>query len=193
MQITLEKTARYFHGRSVPQRVREMNSSIKLLIVVRDPATRIVSEYVHDKAKSSDENHLPLESLLLDKNGDINATYDPVISSTYYVHFKRWLEHFPLNQFNIVDGQHFIDNPAEEIAKVETFLGIGHKVGPDMLYFDKRKGFYCVKVNDIRTCLDDSKGREHPYVKPEIIIKLKKYFEPLNEVFLDMINQRFDW
>jgi [heparan sulfate]-glucosamine 3-sulfotransferase 3 len=44
-QVTMEKTPSYFVTREVPQRVRQMNPNTKLLIVVRDPVTRAISDY----------------------------------------------------------------------------------------------------------------------------------------------------
>lgn len=41
----MEKTPSYFVMREVPQRVYLMNPSVKLLVVVRDPVTRVISDY----------------------------------------------------------------------------------------------------------------------------------------------------
>lgn len=44
-QITMEKTPSYWVTRTAPRRVYEMNPSVKLLAVVRDPVTRAISDY----------------------------------------------------------------------------------------------------------------------------------------------------
>jgi len=44
-QVTMEKTPSYFVTREVPQRVHQMNPNTKLLVVVRDPVTRAISDY----------------------------------------------------------------------------------------------------------------------------------------------------
>lgn len=44
-QITMEKTPSYFITREVPKRIYNMNPKTKLLLVVRDPVTRAVSDY----------------------------------------------------------------------------------------------------------------------------------------------------
>lgn len=44
-QVTMEKTPSYFVTREVPQRVKQMNPKTKLLVVVRDPVTRAISDY----------------------------------------------------------------------------------------------------------------------------------------------------
>jgi len=45
-QLTIEKTPAYFVVGRVPSRVRQMNSSIRLLITVRDPVERVISDYL---------------------------------------------------------------------------------------------------------------------------------------------------
>jgi hypothetical protein len=44
--ITIEKTPAYFVSPRVPSRVRRMNESIKLLVIVRDPVERAISDYM---------------------------------------------------------------------------------------------------------------------------------------------------
>ncbi|XP_049775084.1 heparan sulfate glucosamine 3-O-sulfotransferase 6 isoform X2 [Schistocerca cancellata] len=44
-QVTMEKTPSYFVTREAPQRVYEMSPITKLLVVVRDPVTRAISDY----------------------------------------------------------------------------------------------------------------------------------------------------
>lgn len=44
-QLTMEKTPSYFITREVPKRVYNMNPKTKLILVVRDPVTRAISDY----------------------------------------------------------------------------------------------------------------------------------------------------
>lgn len=45
-QLTMEKTASYFHASGVPERIHAMNTSIKLILVCREPVNRAMSEYI---------------------------------------------------------------------------------------------------------------------------------------------------
>ena len=48
-QLTMEKTPSYYITREVPKRVKNMQGKgkpIKLVVVVRDPVTRAISDYV---------------------------------------------------------------------------------------------------------------------------------------------------
>ncbi|KAL2732875.1 heparan sulfate glucosamine 3-O-sulfotransferase 5-like, partial [Vespula maculifrons] len=44
-QITIEKSPSYFVTPEVPERIRAMNASVKLLLIVREPVTRAISDY----------------------------------------------------------------------------------------------------------------------------------------------------
>lgn len=44
-QVTMEKTPSYFITREVPKRVHSMNPATRLIVVVRDPVTRAISDY----------------------------------------------------------------------------------------------------------------------------------------------------
>lgn len=52
-QITIEKSPSYFVTPEVPERVRAMNASIKLMIIVRDPVTRAISDYTQLKSHAA--------------------------------------------------------------------------------------------------------------------------------------------
>ncbi|XP_052106641.1 heparan sulfate glucosamine 3-O-sulfotransferase 5-like [Mytilus californianus] len=42
-------------------------------------------------------------------------------------------------------------------------------------------------------CVDRTKGRKHPEVHEEVVVKLTEYFEPYNKIFFNQIGQTFDW
>ena len=46
-QILLEKTPAYYFNPRAPERIRAAVPNVKMLLVVRNPVTRMMSEYVH--------------------------------------------------------------------------------------------------------------------------------------------------
>ena len=46
-QLTLEKTPDYFFRHAAPGRIKDMNESIKLVFIAREPVARMISEYLH--------------------------------------------------------------------------------------------------------------------------------------------------
>lgn len=73
----------------VPERVRAMNSSVRLLLIVREPVTRAISDYTQLRSRatpSAPANPLPpghpvpdatkpFEHLALSPDGSINVAY----------------------------------------------------------------------------------------------------------------------
>lgn len=60
-QIVMEKTPRYFVTAETPARVHAMSHDVKLIVVVRDPVTRAISDYTQIISKTPDIP--PFESL----------------------------------------------------------------------------------------------------------------------------------
>ena len=195
-QITLEKTPAYFSDLMTPERIYRMNSSIKLLMIVREPVTRLISDYTQLKFIKEQRNKEmeKFEDLVLDENQEVNADYRPIQRSIYYHYFINWLEFFSLDQIHITNGDALITNPYPELYNIETFLGIPHKFSQQMFYFNASKGFFCINEQTLETpCLSDTKGRPHPRVDPEVLEKLYEFYRPRNKIFFNQAKQTFDW
>ena len=121
-QITIEKSPAYFVCDYTPKRVFEMNNTIKLLLIVRDPVPRTVSDYlqIHVKRLGLGKMHDTFENLVIDPNtGDIDPSYRPIQRSLYYRYMRRWLNWFQMDQIHIVDGDKMVQDPVTELHKVE--------------------------------------------------------------------------
>ncbi|WAR23760.1 HS3S1-like protein, partial [Mya arenaria] len=168
-QLTVEKTPGYFTEPLVPERMYRMNSSIRLLLILREPVERLVSDYLQF-AEGKITQGKPCETFnekVFDKYGNINKSYKGVSRSVYHKHLKRWTEDlFTMKQFLIIESSELVQDPPAVMAKVEDFLGLRHYIKPRHFYFNKTKGFHCIKSGGGQECLADSKGREHPDLKP---------------------------
>ena len=194
-QITIEKTPAYFVTSEAPELIYKMNSSILLLLIVRDPVERAVSDYNQIMLKKQARNKpiATFEELAIDKKGNVNHTYNAIKRSVYAHYMARWLRYFPLKQIHIVSGEGLVDDPLPHIHDIEDFLGIDHRITKDNFYFNETRGFYCIRNETMEKCLNPSKGREHPPVRTEVMNKLRAYFRPYNEKFYDMVNKKFGW
>ncbi|XP_014343447.1 heparan sulfate glucosamine 3-O-sulfotransferase 1-like [Latimeria chalumnae] len=193
-QLTIEKTPGYFASLKAPERIHSMNSSIKLLLIVRDPAKRVISDYtqvLHNR-KERHKPYQPLEEILI-HNGQVNTNYKAVQRSLYDVQLSNWLQFFQLNQFHIVDGDRLIVDPLLELRKVETFLGLPPRIEPSNFYFNQTKGFFCLHLRGHEKCLDHSKGRPHPMVNSTVLEQLCAYLEEHNQNFFSMVGRTFKW
>lgn len=136
-QITMEKTPSYFIYREVPQRVHHMNPGTKyelisggaririqvcklligsfpcrLLVVVRDPVTRAISDYT--QAASKKKGMKKFEELVFSNGtaGIVDTSWGPIQIGIYAKYLERWLQYFSLNQFLFISGERLIVDPA---------------------------------------------------------------------------------
>ena len=175
----------------IPKRIHDMNRKIKLILTVRDPVERLISDYTHRVHDKMDDK--PLEELVLDKYGEVNTEYQPVSISVYHKHVEEWLKVFKRKRIHIVDGDNLTENPFQEMTKIEEFLGFKHIFTRDNFQFNETKGFYCYKTAKREKCLGESKGRAHPEVDPIVIKKLRQFFKLFNELFFELVGRQFDW
>ncbi|KAL2088718.1 hypothetical protein ACEWY4_015617 [Coilia grayii] len=193
-QTTVEKTPAYFTSAKVPERVWRMNPDVKLLLILRDPTERVLSDYtqVYHNRLQKNKRMQPIESVLL-QDGEINLGYRALNRSLYYVHIENWLRYFPLDSIHVVDGDQLIRDPLPEMQEVERFLELEPQINASNFYFNKTKGFYCLRDHGRERCLHDSKGRAHPRVDPSILQKLFRYFHEPNRKFFELVGRTFNW
>ncbi|XP_037363295.1 LOW QUALITY PROTEIN: heparan sulfate glucosamine 3-O-sulfotransferase 4 [Talpa occidentalis] len=195
-QITMEKTPSYFVTNEAPRRIHSMAKDIKLIVVVRNPVTRAISDYTQTLSKKPE---IPTFEVLAFKNrtlGLIDASWSAIRIGIYALHLENWLQYFPLSQILFVSGERLIVDPAGEMAKVQDFLGLKRVVTEKHFYFNKTKGFPCLKKPEDSSaprCLGKSKGRTHPRIDPDVIHRLRKFYKPFNMMFYQMTGQDFQW
>ncbi|KAK1794419.1 hypothetical protein P4O66_010742 [Electrophorus voltai] len=195
-QIVMEKTPRYFVTPETPARVRAMSQDIKLIVVVRDPITRAISDYTQIVSKTPG---VPSFESLAFKNGtagSVDALWSPLHIGLYARHLERWLAHFPPAQIHFVHGERLVHDPAGEVGRVQDFLGLQRIVTDKHFYFNKTKGFPCLKKPEGSSkphCLGKTKGRLHVRVQPEAVRKLREFYYPHNLRFYQMAGMDFGW
>ncbi|XP_063043964.1 heparan sulfate glucosamine 3-O-sulfotransferase 1 [Engraulis encrasicolus] len=194
-QVTVEKTPAYFTSAKVPERIWRMNPDVKLLLILRDPTERVLSDYtqVYHNRLQKHKHVQPIESVLLGPDGSINLDYRAFNRSLYHVHIQNWLRYFPLESIHVVDGDQLIRDPLPEMQEVERFLELEPQINASNFYFNKTKGFYCLRDHGRERCLHDSKGRAHPRVDPGILQKLFRYFHEPNRKFFELVGRTFNW
>lgn len=192
-QITIEKSPSYFITKDAPRRVQHMNPSTKLLVVVRDPVTRAISDYTQAISKKPDM--LSFEKLAV-VNGSIDTSWGPVKLGVYARYLVRWLRSFPLSQFLFISGERLVIDPALELKRVQDFLGLKYIVTEKYFYFNSTKGFPCLFKSEGHSsprCLGKTKGRSHPYIDPAVLQRLRDFYRPFNVRFYQMTGINFGW
>ncbi|XP_061119796.1 heparan sulfate glucosamine 3-O-sulfotransferase 1-like [Conger conger] len=195
-QLTVEKTPGYFSAPRAPGRVRAMDRGVQLLLIVRDPAERLVSDYtqvLHNRRQRG-KPYPPLEDLLLGPDGRVDPAYKALQRSLYHLHLGRWLARFPRAQVHVVDGDALVRDPFPELQGAESFLGLPPRIAPSNFYFNSTKGFYClVPTAGQEHCLDESKGRPHAPLSAPAHRKLCRYLRKPNRRFFRMVGRTLAW
>ncbi|XP_071620600.1 heparan sulfate glucosamine 3-O-sulfotransferase 3B1-like isoform X2 [Heliangelus exortis] len=195
-QITMEKTPSYFVTKEAPARISSMSKGTKLIVVVRDPVTRAISDYTQTLSKKPE---IPTFESLTFKNrttGLIDTSWSAIQIGIYAKHLENWLLHFPIGQILFVSGERLISDPAGELGRVQDFLGLKRIITDKHFYFNKTKGFPCLKKAEGSSkphCLGKTKGRTHPDIDQEVVQRLRDFYRPFNMKFYQMTGQDFGW
>lgn len=170
--LTIEKSPAYFVTKGVPERMKQMNPDVKLILVLRDPVERLISDFSQlianrisqsredlnngsaqssvDKLVNISENDIwnrakqKFRDYVLRRDGGIDDRRTAIRTGMYSVHLERWLFYFNMSQIHIVDGETLIRNPYKELHKVELFLSLVPKIRPEDFVYNPQKGFYCI-------------------------------------------------
>ena len=194
--VIVDHNPQYFRHENVPRLIQKFNSTIKLILLVREPISRTVSQYLQSsggrRATAPD-----VETFLLDKSGKkIDTDNFAVSASSYYIHVQKWLEFFPMDQFLLIDTIELAKDPLNPLKQLEAFLGVRSYFNEDNVYYNATRGFHCVKFSYSDrgyTCAGSSKGRVHPQLTDRTYNLLKEHFDPLNEKLFKTIGKEFDW
>ncbi|XP_061562031.1 heparan sulfate glucosamine 3-O-sulfotransferase 3A1-like [Phycodurus eques] len=195
-QITMEKTPSYFVTKEAPARISAMSRGTKLIVVVRDPVTRAISDYTQTLSKKPD---IPSFESLTFKNKTtalIDTSWSAIQIGIYAKHLDNWLQYFPMEQILFVSGERLISDPAGELGRVQDFLGLKRIITDKHFYFNQTKGFPCLKKAEGSSkphCLGKTKGRTHPDIRPEVVRRLRDFYRPFNMKFYQMTMHNFGW
>ncbi|XP_037817009.1 heparan sulfate glucosamine 3-O-sulfotransferase 6 isoform X1 [Lucilia sericata] len=195
-QITMEKTPSYFVTKEVPLRVHHMNSNTKLLVVVRDPVTRAISDYTQAASKKTDMKRFEELAFVNGSYAVVDTNWGPVKIGVYARYLEKWLQFFQLSQLLFISGERLIMDPAYEIGRVQDFLGLKRVVTEKHFYFNATKGFPCLFKSEARStphCLGKTKGRNHPHIETAAIERLRDFYRPFNNKFYEMTGINFAW
>lgn len=171
-------------------------TNFRLLVVVRDPVTRAISDYTQAASKKTEMKKFEEFVFINGTSGVVDTKWGPIKIGVYARHLERWLHYFPLSQFIFISGERLIVDPAAEIGRVQDFLGLKRVVNEKHFYFNSTKGFPCLFKSEAKSsphCLGKTKGRNHPTIDTAAIERLRDFYRPFNEKFYQMTGIHFGW
>lgn len=134
-QLSFEASPYYMFHPSAPARVARAMPDVKLVVLLRNPADRAYSHYLHTRRRGfeplSFADALDAENARLDSpragSGmarDPMRLYSYTRRGLYADQLERWLEHFPAEQLHVMRSKHLFDEPAAALARLSEFLGV---------------------------------------------------------------------
>ena len=185
--VTIEKTPHYFIDRQTPARLARLLPTVKLILILRDPVVRAISDYV--QLKHRHEHYSTFDEFISRSN---YTRWTPIRIGCYANYLRRWLNYVPLARIHFVDGENLIHRPWEELESVQRFLNISNDIRREHFYFNSNKrGFPCLRQPD--GCLGSSKGREHPAIADVTREKLRALYSSCNRHLKQLAQINFRW
>ena len=104
--------------------------------------------------------------------------------SDYERIYRRFSSVYPRKSIFVVNGDNLIKHPAQEIKKVEEFLGLSDFYTKEHFFFhlDNLGEFPCFRLPELR-CMGSDKGLTHPKLKRKTVKHLKKILQPMMDEF----------
>jgi hypothetical protein len=115
----------YFCSRWAPERIYRYMPDARVLLSVRDPIERLLSNHRHEVQAG----HLRGPDLSVEAGLANNPMY--VEQGRYATHLKNWLQYFPMDQMLVVFMEDVISDPVATARAVYGFLGVDADYVPD--------------------------------------------------------------
>ena len=122
-----EFSTSYFYCKDAPERVRRYHSGMRLILCLRDPVARLISQHKHEIRLGRVRNDYSLE-----RGIENNPSY--IEQSLYFSQLSRWLEHFPVTNLHVVIFEKLFADPARSVRELYEFVGATPSFTPDTLH-----------------------------------------------------------
>ena len=124
---TGEYSVSYFRDNSVPERIYRYNPNVKLLLSLRNPIDRALSQHYHQVRR----NRLPKKLYGFWDALEQNPTY--IEQGKYVSLLKRYLEFFDHSQIFIVLFDDICSEPIVVLRNLFSFLGVNSTFQPSLV------------------------------------------------------------
>ena len=109
-----------------------------------------------------------------------------------------------MDQFLIVDGEYFTQTPAEQLGKMEVFLGVTPVLKNGYYHHDPEYGRFCARLTsedlDVNkhesVCIEKEKyglSRKYAKLAGDILEALHLFYAPHMKTFSSISNVTFQW
>lgn len=197
----VDRAPSYFMSSKATKRVYCFNSTLRMLLILRNPVHRLLSEFVHQELKGQKDDAGAVKfkaAVFKNETLEVNGDYPAVKAGLYASYLREWLQYFSLDQILIIDGEAFLENPVPTLKEAETFLGLSKYFKDKQFARDAKKGYFCLasKVKGKKSkCLGDDKGlaARYPALQDSWTQALSDFYKPHNEQLNELTGRPFQW
>ena len=180
-----EASPLYLFNPLAPERMASRLPEVKLIVLLRDPAARAISQYFMSVRRGFER--LPLMEALLaedERLAPVLAAQDyksPVFihnsykrRGCYAEQLERFLGHFHREQLLILDSGAFFTQPRKTVEEVFDFVGVDSSFRPENL-----------KPRNV--------ARNRSPIDEEVVEYLQEYFREPNQALYELLGRDFGW
>jgi tetratricopeptide (TPR) repeat protein len=129
--ITGEATTHYFDTYQVDRKIKQMFPKTKLIIILRNPIERTISDYYHHVNRGVEQRNL--QEIIISTRSYLEAAretdliytpneFDYILKSIYFPKIQRWMQQFARQQILILESELFFQDPKTTMREVFQFL-----------------------------------------------------------------------
>ncbi|MEL6439876.1 MAG: tetratricopeptide repeat protein [Cyanobacteria bacterium J06621_8] len=176
--LTGEASPFYIYHAQAANRIRHLFPDIKLIIMLRNPVERTISEYYHAANHGLEQRNLrriierEKELLATKPREEVLSDFGYLTNSIYFDRIVYWQANFPPENLLIVDSDIFFHQTEKIMPQIWQFLNLQAIAPPPHIRYNV--GSY-------------------PPVDPAIINQLQEFFVPYNQELSDHLNRKFSW
>lgn len=123
-RCVIEATPSYlYRAESVAPRMQAMIPEARLVVMLRDPIKRAISQYGHHVRHGKEERTLS-EALLSDTGSNPKNPNHYKCRGLYAQQIKRFLQHYDRSQLLVIKSETFFADPAPVYEQVQRFFGL---------------------------------------------------------------------
>lgn len=185
---TFDCTPQYFVHPLAPERCHDVLPDARLVVMLRDPVARLMSQYSHMRRHGFESltlaEALAAEATRISEDLDAirrDPAWNPkqffrfgyLARSRYGEQLDRWLQHYPRTSIHLLDFDEFVRSPDEEWTRLLDFLGLPMWVPPDFRNW--------------------SSPTPKPRTEEELLRQLRERLAPDTERLLAHSSRTFSW
>ena len=188
--LTFECSPDYIHHPFVAERIKVISPKSKLIVLLRNPVERAISNYKHNIYLGKYSPNTSIEEVIEKEMKFINYEKEKMINNKnyysrrfkyfsildrgiYHKQLKKYFDYFDKKQIHILFSEKLFSNTRKELNKVFRFLSLNSESVPCSTIYNKSK-------IDIK-------------IKQKTKETIEEFFLKHNEKLYKMINTKFRW